>query len=111
MLRMKKASHLPGAENVVQLLDHFVHVGPNGTHLFLVLQLMWHNLSTFLDPYLNPSSSDLRLLLAKRISPQILHGLRFLQKCKLIHNGNKSGSVRINDRFTSKECFNQIWHE
>ena len=45
MLRIKNASHLPGAENVIRLLDYFEHIRPNGSHLCLVLDLMWNTLA------------------------------------------------------------------
>lgn len=89
MLRIRDASPHPGAENVVQLLDYFEHIGPNGSHLCLVLELMWNTLSAFMGPYCEPYDSEMRLQLAKPISKQILTGLDFLHNsCGLIHNGN-----------------------
>lgn len=41
----EKASQM---ENLIQLIDHFEHDGLNGTHLCLVLELMWMNVRSFI---------------------------------------------------------------
>ncbi|KAG6307347.1 hypothetical protein E4U45_004941 [Claviceps purpurea] len=41
----------PGSSYVCQMLDHFTHVGPNGTHTCLVLELVGPNVAEFVDCY------------------------------------------------------------
>ena len=69
---------------MVQLLDHFEYTGPNGTHLCLVLELMWQDVESFLQGY---REAELRLQLTKRISKQLLRALDYLRICGIIHNG------------------------
>jgi serine/threonine protein kinase len=79
---------LQAAEFVVQLLDHFEYTGPNGTHLCLVLELMWQDVWGFLEGYRHDAEPEYRLPLVKRISRQLAEGLKFLHTCGVVHNGN-----------------------
>jgi len=90
MLRLKNCLSHPGADNIVQLLDHFYHSGPNGTHLCLVLELMWQDLTVFMSQF--NYKPVLRVSVAREISKQILEGVNFLQRRGAIHNGKRTHS-------------------
>jgi serine/threonine-protein kinase SRPK3 len=76
------------AEFVVQLLDHFEHTSPNGTHLCLVLELMGQDVCGFMEGYQDDPEWESRLVLAKTFSRQLAEGLKFLHECGIVHNGN-----------------------
>jgi hypothetical protein len=71
---------------VLGLLDHFEHSGPNGTHLCLVLELMWQDVLGFLEGY-RDLGLEKRYPLVRKISKQLVQGLRFIHSCGIIHNG------------------------
>lgn len=73
-----------GSEHITQLLDHFELAGPNGTHLCLVLEVMWQNVLGFLEGY---SNEPALVPLVKKISKQVIQGLQYLQTMGIIHNG------------------------
>ena len=84
--RLQQSQHLE-TEYVVQLLDYFEHFGRNGTHLCLVLELMWQDLMLFFQGYYDNPGGRLRLV--KPITKQILRGLESLHStCGLVHNGS-----------------------
>ena len=74
----------PNAARVVHLLDHFEQPGNAGTHLCLVLELMWQNAVEFCKGL----DDNSRLRVVRRISTQTLQGVEFLHKCGIVHNGN-----------------------
>jgi serine/threonine-protein kinase SRPK3 len=80
------ASLSAGADYVVQLLDDFEWTGPNGIHLFLVLELTGQDVYSLFEGYTD--DSKVRVPLSKSIARQILRGLDFLQTCGVIHNGD-----------------------
>ena len=75
----------PGKEYVIQLLDYFEHVGPNGTHLFLVFHFM---VSDVLDmtATLLPRYPEY----VQAISEWLLLGLDFLHSQGIIHCGKST---------------------
>lgn len=75
----------PQADNIIQLLDHFEHVGPNGVHLCLVLELMWTDVSDLMGGY--HGYPEIRTVISKEVTRQALHGLEILSELKIAHNG------------------------
>lgn len=71
---------------VLCLLDYFEHSGPNGTHLCLVLELMWQDVLGFLEGY-RDLGVELRYPLVRKISKQLVQGLDFIHSCGILHNG------------------------
>jgi serine/threonine protein kinase len=71
--------------HVVSLLDHFELIGPNGKHVCLVLELMWSDLATFLRGY--QGHPEVRYMLAREVSKQVLKGLGWLRDHHVVHNG------------------------
>ena len=84
MLRIRETA-LPENQfaHIVRLLDHFQHKGETGTHLCLILELMWQDTQEFSKSFITES----RISLAKRISEQVLKGVDVLHTCGIIHNG------------------------
>lgn len=79
-----KSKH-PGRRHVMPLLDHFIHDGPNGSHLCLVFPVMWSDLGSMTDED-EPYPPDYLLALSK----QILLGLDFLHTRDIIHGGRST---------------------
>jgi serine/threonine-protein kinase SRPK3 len=81
----RNGSDLSGSEFVVQLIDEFEHIGPNGVHRCII--------SEVLGP---PASSDIEDLypkeeypidVAKRMVTQIARGLEYLHHCGVVYGG------------------------
>ncbi|CAG7563782.1 unnamed protein product [Fusarium equiseti] len=68
--------HHPGSSHVNQLLDHFTHVGPNGSHDCLVLELVGPNVADVVE--LHCKDDRLPSKFAKVFAKQALQGLDFL---------------------------------
>ncbi|RBR22337.1 uncharacterized protein FIESC28_04531 [Fusarium coffeatum] len=68
--------HHPRSSHVNQLLDHFTHVGPNGSHDCLVLELVGPNIADFVE--LHCKDNRLPSKFAKVFAKQALQGLNFL---------------------------------
>jgi serine/threonine protein kinase len=81
---MAESSGLVGGRHVMRLLDSFEHVSESGTHLCLVLELMWQDALRFLDAL----RDELQIAEVKRMAQQILRGVKFLHTCGIMHNGN-----------------------
>lgn len=83
-MSQKDSSH-PGYKHVVHLLDSFVHEGPNGKHLCLVLELMGQSDFNLQQHF---SNKQLPLHAGRQIAEQILHALDWLHvSCGIIHTG------------------------
>jgi serine/threonine-protein kinase SRPK3 len=75
----------PGYKHVVHLLNSFVHKGPNGNHLCLVLQLMGQTVLSLQQCFPN---KQLPVDIGRQIAEQILHALDWLHySCGIIHTG------------------------
>ena len=77
------ASH-KGKKHVLQLLDHFHHEGPNGVHLYLVLELLGPCIFSIAESY---SSNRLPGDIAWEASKQIVHGLTYIHALGIVHGG------------------------
>lgn len=72
----------PGKNHVIQLLDHFTHDGPNGTHLCLVFPVMLS------DGQSMTATGRLHgAEYVQAISTQVFLGLDFLHGQEIIHCG------------------------
>ena len=84
-----------GKEYVVQLLDYFEHVGPNGTHLCLVLPFMVINGSDIVLSF-KPTHAEY----VQSISRQLSLGLDYLHMEGIIHCGKFALSQSCGDSST-----------
>ncbi|KZT64847.1 kinase-like protein [Daedalea quercina L-15889] len=85
------SSQSPGKEHTCQLFDTFVHHGPYGRHICLVLELL--GLSAF-DVYRSFPAS-LPLILVQRIAKDVLLGLQFAHECGIIHTDIKGDNIMM----------------
>ncbi len=75
----------PGKAHVTQMLDHFTHNGPNGTHACLTFDA--HG-STVLSLQKGRPGRVLRVDLVKRFGRHMLLALDFVhQNCGVVHTG------------------------
>jgi serine/threonine-protein kinase SRPK3 len=87
----KNNSHSPGYGHICHLHDSFIHQGPNGNHICLVLEAM--GLSV-LDLYgALPGAMPLELL--ERVCKHVLYALQYLhEECGIIHTGKMFQFIR-----------------
>ncbi|KAG5959016.1 hypothetical protein E4U56_005168 [Claviceps arundinis] len=83
----------PGSSYVCQMLDHFTHVGPNGTHTCLVLELVGPNVAEFVDWY--GIDNRLPVKLANLFAKQTLQGLDFLATNNIGHGDLNTQNLAI----------------
>lgn len=95
----------PGKAHVIELLDHFHHTGPNGTHLCLVLPVMISD-----GEAVTTSRIPHRAGYVQTISRQILLGLDFLHQSDIVHCGKPvlHGSCRQSSADSIQTCSRQI---
>ena len=74
-----------GAENIVQLLDDFLHEGPNGCHQCLVFELLGPTVNMIVEDYNEGERLDSDALL--KISTQLLQSVAFMHKAGYAHGG------------------------
>jgi serine/threonine-protein kinase SRPK3 len=85
--------------HTVQLLNSFMHQGPNGMHFVMVFQILGVNLLEIIKRY---DYKGVPVPIIKRLSKQCLIGLDYLHRiCKLIHTDLKPENVVIS--LTEKE--------
>ena len=77
---------------IVQLLDDFLHRGPNGTHQCLVFELLGPTLDMVTSDYSDYDDPDLRLEpdTVLRLSQQLLNAIAFVHKTGYGHGGTTS---------------------
>lgn len=85
------ASHPPSPTHVVQLLDDFDLMGPNGFHKCLVYELLGPNIPDVVDAHF--SGGRLPGKLAKIIAKQSLSGLNDLHQRNIGHGGTVTHSL------------------
>jgi len=77
----------------LHLLNHFVHLGPNGTHTCMVFELLGSNL---LDLIKLHGYQGIPMPAVKYITSQILRGLDYLHKtCGVIHTDIKPENILL----------------
>jgi serine/threonine protein kinase len=72
--------------HTVQLLDHFVHEGPNGSHTCLVLELLGPSLNSVVRQYLG-REHHIPVKTIFKYSMQILQAVEFLRSSGMAHGG------------------------
>jgi serine/threonine protein kinase len=74
------------AKYIVQLLDCFLHHGPNGTHQCLVFELLGPSVDKVLGDY-RESHERLEPEIILRMSRQLLEGIEFIHSAGIGHGG------------------------
>ncbi|GBC00321.1 hypothetical protein RclHR1_03810010 [Rhizophagus clarus] len=83
----------PGRRYVVELLDHFQHRGPHGTHVCMVFEVLGENLLSLIKRY---SHRGIPPHLVKQITKQVLMGLDYMHReCGIIHTDLKPENVLV----------------
>ncbi|RKP12820.1 SR protein kinase, partial [Piptocephalis cylindrospora] len=81
----------PGRAHIVQLLDHFTHRGPHGSHVCMVFEVLGENLLSLIKRYRHRGIPE---GLVRQITQQVLSGLHYLHtECGIIHTDLKPENV------------------
>ena len=74
---------------IVQLLDEFLHQGPNGTHQCLVFELLGPTVLRVIDDYRDPADPEdaLEAEVILKISEQMLNAVTFIHEAGYSHGG------------------------
>ncbi|KAK3814294.1 MAG: serine/threonine protein kinase, CMGC family [Benniella sp.] len=83
----------PGRKYVVELLDHFMHRGPNGSHVCMVFEVLGENLLSVIKRYRH---RGIPVHLVRQIIYQVLMGLDYMHReCGIIHTDLKPENVLV----------------
>ncbi|KAF8926388.1 serine/threonine-protein kinase SRPK2 [Dissophora ornata] len=83
----------PGRKYVVELLDHFMHRGPNGLHVCMVFEVLGENLLSVIKRYRH---RGIPIHLVRQIMHQVLMGLDYMHReCGIIHTDLKPENVLV----------------
>ena len=90
-----------GAENIVQLLDDFLHEGSNGCHQCLVFELLGPTVNMIVEDYREEGERlDSEALL--KIPTQLLQAVAFMHKAGYAHGGILNSGLCV---FEPKQLF------
>ncbi|KAI9142780.1 kinase-like domain-containing protein [Paraphysoderma sedebokerense] len=90
---VKANPNSPSRKYVVELLDHFKHRGPNGTHICMIFEVLGENLLSLIRRY---HHQGVPVHLVKQIAFQVLSGLDYLHReCGIIHTDLKPENVLV----------------
>eukprot|EP01071_Lankesteria_metandrocarpae_P010128 Lankesteria_metandrocarpae@DN5290_c2_g1_i1.p1 len=93
MYREALATQSPIGNGVVDLLDSFEHIGPNGKHVCMVFEVMGPNLLSLIKKY---NFQGVPLNMVRRIACHILVGLDYLHRvCHIIHTDVKPENILV----------------
>ncbi len=83
----------PGRCHVVGLVDNFRHIGPNGSHVCMVFEVLGENLLGLIKRYQHRGVPQ---HIVKQVAKQVLLGLDYLHtECRVIHTDLKPENVLI----------------
>jgi serine/threonine-protein kinase SRPK3 len=83
--------HHPGHSRIIQLLDHFYHLGPHGSHLCLVSEVLGESVQGLSTKYVGKRAPR---SIVKQVTRQVLLGLDYLHSCNIIHTGTTIFTIK-----------------
>lgn len=87
----EEASAHIGSTHILNLLDNFIHSGPNGDHIVMVFEVLGENLLALIKKY---EHRGIPVIYVKQIAKQLLLGLDYMhRKCGVIHTDIKPENV------------------
>ncbi|GJJ15407.1 hypothetical protein Clacol_009683 [Clathrus columnatus] len=72
-----------GKEYVVEVFDVFEHIGPNGLHHCIVMEVLGPPISSDIEDIYPDEIFPIEI--AKRMSTQVAHGLAYIHKAGIVH--------------------------
>ncbi|GJJ15449.1 hypothetical protein Clacol_009727 [Clathrus columnatus] len=84
-----------GKEYVVEVFDVFEHIGPNGLHHCIVMEVLGPPISSDIEEIYPDEIFPIEI--AKRMSTQVAHGLAYIQKAGIVHGDPTQIHVKICD--------------
>ncbi|OQE17241.1 hypothetical protein PENSTE_c021G01368 [Penicillium steckii] len=94
LLRENPIPDHPALHHVVELLDDFVHAGPNGSHTCLVIQPLGRDVETALS-YDCESNTPAPYPFTRRISIQTLQALDYLHQHSIMHGDLHPANIAL----------------
>lgn len=93
MEQLKKHGMTGTTSHCVQLLNSFIHHGPNGKHFVMVFEILGVNFLEIIKRY---DYKGVPIPLVRKLSKQCLIGLDYMHRmCKIIHTDFKPENVVI----------------
>lgn len=93
MSRLKKFGVISESSHCAQLLNSFIHHGPNGKHFIMVFEILGVNFLEIIKRY---DYKGVPLPLVRRLARQCLIGLDYMHRmCQIIHTDFKPENVVI----------------
>ncbi|CCK72284.1 serine/threonine protein kinase SKY1 KNAG_0J02030 [Huiozyma naganishii CBS 8797] len=90
-LKCDKEDLCEGSKHILDLMDSFIHTGPNGKHIVMVFEVLGENLLALIKKY---EHRGIPIIYVKQISKQLLLGLDYMhRKCGVIHTDIKPENV------------------
>ncbi|KAF8460080.1 kinase-like domain-containing protein [Kalaharituber pfeilii] len=112
---LSNSDHLhEGVNHVLNTLNHFYHIGPNGKHLCLVTEVMGPNISDLLSPPRGRFDDFPRFpkQIVKQITRQLLLGLAYIHSNRIVHGdvypGNVAFALPSLDNFSQEEVLADV---
>lgn len=93
MAALKKYGHSGETSHCVQLLNSFIHNGPNGKHFIMVFEILGVNFLELIKRY---DYKGVPIPLVRKLARQCLIGLDYMHRqCRIIHTDFKPENVVI----------------
>jgi len=93
MSRLRKYGVISESTHCAQLLNSFIHYGPNGKHFIMVFEILGVNFLEIIKRY---DYKGVPMPLVRRLARQCLIGLDYIHRmCQIIHTDFKPENVTI----------------